>query len=49
MASDGGYILSSDGSWWICFGWWVYFEKRWMVMGLFWVVVSGGRFILSGG
>ena len=24
---------------------WVYFENWWMVMGLFWVVVGGGRFI----
>ena len=49
MVGGGGFILDSGVLRWVCFGWWVYFEKWLMVMGLFWVVVSGDRFILSGG
>ena len=49
VVGDGVFILDSGGSWWICFGWWVYFEMWWVVMDLFWVVVGGGRFILGGG
>ena len=42
-------VVGVGGSWWICFGWWDYFEKCWVVMGLFWVVVDDGRFILGDG
>ena len=41
MMHGEGFIMDSGGSWWICFGWWVYFEKWWGVMSLFWVVVGG--------
>ena len=49
ILGGGGIILNSCGSWWICFWWWVHFEKWWVVMGLFWVVVGSGRFILGDG
>ena len=39
LVGGGEFILDSGGQWWICFGWWVYFEKCWLVMG----------FILGGG
>ena len=39
----GGFILGGGVCWWVCFGW------RWVVVGLFWVVSRGGRFILGNG
>ena len=28
--------------------WWDYFEQLWVLLGLFWVMVGGGGFILGG-
>ena len=40
MIGGCGFILDSGGLWWICFRWWVYFEKCRVVMFLFQVVVD---------
>ena len=49
VVGGGEFISDSGGSCWICFGWWVYFEKCWLLMGLFWVAVDSSKFILGGG
>ena len=40
---DGAYILGGGG-------WWqIYFKWRWVVVGIFWVMVGGDAYILGGG
>ena len=55
----GGWWWIYFGWWWVYFVlcwmvvdffgcWWDYFEQLWVLLGLFWVMVGGGGFILGG-